>query len=115
VYHHRPACFKPSQPPATLTAELTGNDSALCGSIAVRSSSPVLALCRDLIAAGLGPDAALIVFRRGTVALRVRSIGEAAVLEINSKGAGFTRVRTVRAAPPMRPEPDSDQPEGGRP
>ena len=113
MYTYSPVCFKPDE--SVLIAELIGDDTATACGITVRSSSPVLALCRELIAAGLDPDAALTVFRRGVVALRVRSIGEAAALEINSKGTGFTRARTVRAALPMRPEPDSDQPEGGRP
>ena len=112
MYHPSPACFKPE---TTLTAELIGDDTATACGITVRSTSPVLVLCRELIATGMTPDAALTVFRHGTVALRVCSIGEAAALEINSKGTGFTRARTVRAAPPMRPKPDSDQPEGGRP
>src|SRR6516162_3770555 len=103
MYHPSPACFKPE---TTLAAELIGDDTATACGITVRSTSPVLVLCRELIATGMTADAALTVFRHGTVALRVRSIGEAAALEINSKGTGFTRARTVRAAPPMRPKPD---------
>jgi hypothetical protein len=34
---------------------------------------PVLALCRELLAAGLDPDAAVEAYRAGTLALRVRS------------------------------------------
>jgi hypothetical protein len=113
MYHYPPECVKPDE--TVLTGALIGDDTATACGIAVRSTSPVRVLCRELIATGMTPDAALTVFRYGTVALRVRSIGEAAALEINSKGAGFTRARAVRAAPPMRPEPDSDQPEGGRP
>jgi hypothetical protein len=45
-----------------------------------RASAPVLALCRELLAAGLDPDAATEAYRAGTMALRVRSIGEGALL-----------------------------------
>jgi len=43
------------------------------------------------------------VYRGATLALRIRSIGEAAGLEINSKGTGFVPARAIRTAPPMRP------------
>ena len=49
---------------------------------------------KELIAAGMSPDQALEIYRGSVLAVRVRSIGEAAGLEINSKGTGF-----VRAAP----------------
>ena len=58
-------------------------------------------MCRELLAAGLPPDAALIVWRRGTLALRIRSIGEAAALEVSAKGTDFVP-RTVRTASPAR-------------
>jgi hypothetical protein len=112
MYHPSPACFKPE---TTLAAELIGDDTATACGITVRSTSPVLVLCRELIATGMTPDAALTVFRHGTVALRVRSIGEAAALEINSKGTGFTRARTVRAAAPVRFRPDAGLGQRGQP
>lgn len=70
--------------------------------ITARSSTPVLALCRELLAQGLSPDAALAVHRAGTLALRIRSIGEAARLEVNSAGTGFAPLRAVRTASLMR-------------
>jgi Fe2+ transport system protein FeoA len=69
-YHHVAHPFKPAcvEQPAPLTAELSGSDTAIACGITVRSCSPVLALCRRLIVAGMNPDAALTVHRRGLVA-----------------------------------------------
>ena len=47
----------------------------------------MLALCRLLIAAGHEPDQPLEVYRGDMLALRVRTIGEGANLEMNSKAA----------------------------
>ena len=52
--------------------------------------------------AELDPDSALEVFRGATLALRIRSIGEAAGLEIAADGVGFRPARQPDAAPPMR-------------
>jgi hypothetical protein len=57
--------------------------------ITVRSSSPVLALCRALVGAGYDPGRPLHVYRGETLALKVRSIGEGAKLRISSTGGGF--------------------------
>jgi hypothetical protein len=67
----------------------------------VNGFAPVLKLCRQLLANGLDPDRAVEVYRRGVLALRIRSLGEAAGLEINAKGTDFVR-QSVRTAPPMR-------------
>jgi len=111
-FQRPPNSFKPEQTAPPFVAELTGEDTATACGVRVRSSSPVLALCRSLIAAGLTPDQSLIVYRKGTEALRIRSIGEASQLEINSKGTGFVWARAVRAGSPMRVRPISDA-EGG--
>ena len=55
----------------------------------------------QLLAQGTDPDTALEVFRNGTLALKVRSIGEAAGLEIKAGGNGFRPVRQADAVPPM--------------
>jgi hypothetical protein len=95
---------KPSSPPTQdrIIAELIGSDTCRADSgITVRSTAPVLALCRELLAAGLDPDAAVEAYRAGTLALRVRTIGEGARLELNAKGTGFV-VQAVRRASPVR-------------
>jgi hypothetical protein len=81
-----------------IRAELIGSDQCSAEGFNARGAAPVLVLCRELIAAGLNPDQALQVYRGATLALRVRSIGEAANLEINSKSTGFITHRAVRAA-----------------
>jgi hypothetical protein len=94
-----------SQPCAktqALHAELIGSDICTSAGITARSPTPVLALCREMIAAGLDPDRALEVYRGATLALRVRSIGAAAKLEINSKGTDFAPRGAVRTASPVR-------------
>jgi hypothetical protein len=92
----------PTLPP--IRAELKGSDTCITDDgIVARAHAPVLALCRQLIEAGFDPSRQLHVYRDDTLALRVRSIGEAARLEINPKGTGFiNRLRAVRAASPVR-------------
>jgi hypothetical protein len=92
-----------------LSAELTGSHTCTAAGIAARTSAPVLALCRELLATGLDADRAMEVFRNGTLALRIRSIGEAAGLEINAEGTGFRPARQPDAAPPMRFDPEKGQ------
>jgi hypothetical protein len=49
-----------------LRAEL-GSNTCTAVDIQVRGTAPVLALCRQLLAAGLDPDQALAVYRSGTL------------------------------------------------
>jgi hypothetical protein len=85
-----------------IRGELIGSDQCTAAGITVRSPSPVLALCRKLIEAGHDPAARMECYRGDTLCLTVRSIGEAATLELNSKGTGFKLCRAaVRAALPM--------------
>jgi hypothetical protein len=96
VHHTQAACRHP------IRAELIGSDRCATLNITAISTTPVLAMCCQLINAGHDPDRPLHVYRKNTLALRVRSIGEAAALEINSKGTGFIKCRhAVRTAPPV--------------
>jgi hypothetical protein len=84
--------FRPKFPnpqTAAIRAELVGSDSCTALGITVTAAAPVLALCRKLIAAGHDPGFRLDVFRGETLCLIVRSIGEAAGLEISHHGVGF--------------------------
>ena len=85
-------------PVAPIRAELTGSN--LCSALVLttRAPAPVLALCRQLVAAGHDPALPLEAYRGVTLCLRVRSIGEAARLEINGEGTGFRR-RASRVEP----------------
>src|SRR5262245_47652819 len=64
------------QAAATILARLNRDDRCAARGVVAAGSSPVLALCRKLVAAGVDPGTRLHVFRAGTLCLRVRSIGE---------------------------------------
>ena len=72
-----------------IRAELFGDGTAAAAGITMTGSAPILALCRKLVAAKHDPDQSLAAYRGDTLALRVRSIGKAANLEIDGKGCGF--------------------------
>lgn len=84
-----------------IRAELKGDDRALACGFVMHTSSPLLALCRTLVDAGHDPSTPLEAYRNDTLCLRIRSIGEAARLEIDG-GCRFVRARKPRTAPPMR-------------
>jgi len=96
-------------------AELVGDDCCRCQEIdaAVTANAPVLAMCRQLLATGVDPDRPLRVYRRGALALKVRSIREGARLTVKIAGNG-TPIFTLddpckgAAAPPARSKPDFD-------
>jgi len=75
--------------PNLIRTELVGDSKALACGFVINASSPLLALCRKLVDAGFDPSTALEAYRGDTLCLNVRSIGEAARLEINGKGNGF--------------------------
>lgn len=85
-----------------LRATLTGATTASAAGETAHGSAPVLSLCKTLLANGMTPDAALLVYRNGVLALKVRSIAEAASLEISADPPGFRRLRQPHAGPPMR-------------
>ena len=74
-----------------IRAELSGSDHASACGVAVRSGSPVIALCRQLVAASYDPRTPLEAYRGNTLCLHVRSIGEAVGLEIAAHGLGFRK------------------------
>jgi hypothetical protein len=85
-----------------IRADLIGSDQCRAAGITAHGPSPVLALCRELVATKVDPDRPMHAYRGDMLCLVVRSIGEAAQFDINSKGTGFVRSRlAVRTAPPM--------------
>jgi hypothetical protein len=76
----------------SLRAELSG--STICsaaGQVAI-GHTPVLALCRELIEAGHDPSTPIEVYRGGTLALRICSIGEGARLTVDEhNGTRFAK------------------------
>src|SRR5215475_6732494 len=71
-----------------IVAHLNGSNTCIGAGITARGAAPVLALCRELLAAGLDPDTAMEVYRAGTLALRVRSLSEGARLSVKTAGNG---------------------------
>jgi hypothetical protein len=91
-------------PPSNLDvirAELTG-DSCSADDLTSRGHSPVLQLCRLMVAVGRDPALPLAVYRGHDLALTVASIGQGARLKVNSHGTAFTAFHRRRAASPMR-------------
>jgi hypothetical protein len=88
--------------PDVIRATLSGDDIATALGITTQSSAPVLALCRQLVAAGHDPATPMHAYRGDTLALKIRSIGEAARLRIGSHGVGFEADPGCGARPPMR-------------
>jgi hypothetical protein len=86
-------------------AEFSGSDTCTAAGITVTANAPALALCRQLLAAGLDPDRALEVFRNGTLALRIRSIGEGARLTVKEPDRGRPHFAKWKAWPPSPAAP----------
>jgi hypothetical protein len=91
-----------SNTPNVIAAQLFGSDVAVAGNIKARNA---LDLCRDLLALGADPNAALLCYRGNQLVLRIRAIGEGAKLTVREDGLrvvpwkAFSR-RDV--SPPMR-------------
>jgi hypothetical protein len=86
-------------------AELVGSDLCSAEGFTAFGTAPVLMMCRKLVEDGFDPELPLEAWRGNTLALRVRRIGEAAELEINSKGTDFIRLPAVRRASPSAEPP----------
>ena len=94
---------------ALVLADLTGSNRCSALGIVARAYSPVLSLCRDLVAAGHDPTRSMQVYRGATLCLTVRAIGEGAGLAVED-GSGGTptfvlfrdRARGTGAASPVR-------------
>lgn len=75
-----------------ICAELIGSDTASAAGISITAYTPVLELCRRLVAAGYDPATPLHAYRGPTRCLKVRAIGDAARLRISPAGVGFKRL-----------------------
>jgi hypothetical protein len=79
-----------AQPP--IHATLIGSNRCDAEGITARGNTPVLNLCRALLAAGDDPRSPLHAYRGDVLALKVRSIGEGAKLRVATHGVGFERI-----------------------
>jgi hypothetical protein len=78
----------------SIRAELSSDTYCTALGMTIRSPSPVLALCRELVETSTyGSSTPLNVYRGDTLCLRVRSIGEGARLTVTSAGNGCPIVR----------------------
>jgi hypothetical protein len=77
----------------SIRAELSGSTiCAAAGQIAI-SHTPILLLCRQLIAAGCDPATPLEAWRGPTLCLRIGSLGAGARLTIDEHGDGIKFAR----------------------
>jgi hypothetical protein len=95
---------------AAIRAELTGSDNCAALGIVARGNQPVLRMCRLLVAAGVDPARPLDAFRGSVLALRVRSVGQAAHLRMRGDGIGFETLRCPTASPMRKSRPVLPQP-----
>jgi hypothetical protein len=77
--------------PQAIRAELIGSDTITALGFNARGSAPVLALCRELIAAGIDPATSLEAWRGNVLALRIASIDSAARLAVDETRTAFAR------------------------
>jgi hypothetical protein len=90
--------------------ELIGLNCAIALGVEAYGTSPVLTLCRALVAAGVDPATSLEIYRGDTLCLRVRSIADGAKLSVDDSKLGRPTFRRWRdrpgrdgAGPPIAP------------
>jgi hypothetical protein len=88
-------------PSTTLHAQLVRSDTAVAAGITARGTSPVLLLCRKLLAVGHDPATPMQVWRGNTLCLSIRSIDAAAGLRVNTHGTAFIRDAARPTGPPI--------------
>ena len=79
---HRSSTTKVRPDQDCIRAELIGNNECRAAGLVVRSTTPVLAMCRQLIAAGVNPALPLECYRGRVLAITVASIGHGAGLAV---------------------------------
>jgi hypothetical protein len=89
-------------PRETARAEIVGADTASALGLTVKAYTPVLDLCRKLIAAGQDPERPLHAYRGDVLCLRIPSIGECGKLRIRGKDIGF---EPMPSPSPQEPRP----------
>ena len=81
---------------ASLHAEITSSTTARAAGFSARGASPVLALCRKLLAAGIDPARPLHAYRGEVLCLLVRSIAEGARLTVAEGSRDTPRFRLLK-------------------
>jgi hypothetical protein len=92
---------RPSNPQeltAPIRATLIGSDRCEAEGHTVGAYAPVLAMCRDLVAAGYGPATRLEAYRGDMLCLKVRSIGEGAKYTVKDSPTGMPGAASLPGA-----------------
>jgi hypothetical protein len=66
--------MRQSIPKTSIIASVEGSDLCRAEGYTVKDHSPVLAMCRTLVEAGLDPQRPLLAFRRDVLAMRIKTI-----------------------------------------
>jgi hypothetical protein len=88
--------------PSMVRIDLAGADTASALGLTVQGRIPVLSLCRQLVAAGRDPAEPAEAYRGTTLALRIRSLGEAAGLTVVENQTLAPRFAKFRPFAPAR-------------
>src|SRR5262245_27202485 len=80
----------------SIVAHTEGDRTCTGAGVTVHGAAPSFVLCRELLAAGLDPDAALEVYRAGILALRIRTLTEGAALTVEDDRFGRPKFRRWR-------------------
>jgi hypothetical protein len=92
----------PTNALAPIRATLVGSKRCEALGLTGHGYSPVLALCRALVAAGHDPRRPLQAYRGEVLALVVSSIGAGAKLRVATHGVGFEPVAGCTGGPSVR-------------
>lgn len=87
-----PPCAKPQ----VLVGQLFDNDTCRLGGATAVGRTPVLTACRELIARGFNPDAAVEICRQDVLVLRIRTLAAGARLTVEESSDGRPRFRQHR-------------------
>jgi hypothetical protein len=91
---------QPQELTAPIRATLIDSDRCEADGHTVRAYAPVLAMCRELVAAGYDPATSLVAYRGDTLCLKVRSIGEGAKYTVKDGSTGTPALRRYREPVP---------------
>jgi hypothetical protein len=85
--------------PDVLVGHLLDDNTCCLGDAIAVGRTPILAACRELLARGFNPNAAIEIYRRDILALRIRTLAAGARLTVEECSDGRPRFRQHRARP----------------
>jgi hypothetical protein len=83
--------------PDVLVGQLFGENTCCLGDVTAVGRTPVLNACRELLAGGAHPDAAVEIYRQDILALRIRTLAAGARLTVEECSDGRPRCRQHRS------------------